>query len=72
MEGKLVENFLVHEHFASIGEDEVISFERFYDVVSKWSISQEKLGYDDFAKHEDEVVKEEQLEAFKKMTDRIL
>ncbi len=35
MEGKLVENLLIHEHFAVLAEDEVLSFERFYDLLSK-------------------------------------
>ena len=55
-----------------LGEEDVLAFEKFYDVLSKWAISQDKLSYEDFATHEDEAAKEEQLEAFKKMTDRIL
>ena len=39
MEGRLHETFLTHEHFASLADDEVISFEKFYDILSKWAIS---------------------------------
>ena len=71
MNGKLVANF-TESQFWDLGEQQVLKFEEFYDVLSKWSISQEALSYEDFATHEDEVAKEEQLDAFKKMTDRIL
>ena len=72
MSGKLVAHFVAWEQFPSLGESQVVKFEEFYDVLSKWAVSQDKLTYEDFATHEDEVAKEEQLEAFKKMTDRIL
>ena len=39
MEGKLTDNFQPHEVFPSLQEDEVLTFERFYEVLSKWAIS---------------------------------
>ena len=38
IEGKLVANFVVHENFPHLEEDEVLAFEKFYDVLSKWAI----------------------------------
>ncbi|CDW81612.1 UNKNOWN [Stylonychia lemnae] len=72
IEGKLVANFQIYENFPHLGDDEVVTFERFYDILSKWAIQQDKMSYEDFATFEDEAAKEEQIEAFKKMTDRIL
>ena len=73
MEGRLVEHFDVNEHFRLTKEDEVITFDGFYDILSKWAITQKELDYDDFGKHEDEAGnREEELEAFKKHTDRIV
>ena len=73
MDKKLSEHFKAESMFYStIGEDEIISFESFYEHLSKWAISQDVLEYEDFAKNEDEAAREEELEAFKKMTDRIL
>lgn len=72
MSGKLVTHYKVAEQYPNLDESQVVKFEQFYDALSKWAISQDKLTYEDFATHEDDVAKEEQLEAFKKMTDRIL
>ena len=72
MEGKLEKNFKTEEQFMNVKEDEVISFEQFYEILGKWAISQDKLSYDDFALHEEENARLEELDAFKKMTDRIL
>mmetsp|Transcript_38388 Transcript_38388/g.36756 ORF Transcript_38388/g.36756 Transcript_38388/m.36756 type:complete len:160 (+) Transcript_38388:258-737(+) len=73
MEGKLASNLDAASLFyQNLGDDEVIGFESFYSNFSKWTLQQETLSYDDFAKNEDEVAREEELEAFKKMTDRIL
>lgn len=59
MEGKLIKNLSVNEVFSSLSEDESLAFERFYDVLAKWAISQDKMSYEDFAKYEDEIAKEE-------------
>lgn len=40
--------------------------------MSKWAIHQDKMAYEDFAKNEDEIAREEEIQAFKKLTDRIL
>ena len=72
MEGKLVNNFKVEEHFAKLSEKEVIPFDQFYAILSKWVVSQDKLTFEDFSKIEEEMQREEEIQAFKKMTDRIL
>ena len=41
-------------------------------MPKNWAVSQEKLMYEDIAKHEEELAREEEIEAFKKLTDRIL
>ena len=72
MAGKLVHFFLIDEHFHMIKEEDLIPFEVFYEVILRWSLNQDKMVYDDFALFEDQVSREEEIEAFKKMTDRIL
>lgn len=72
MAGKLNHFFGADDHFHVLKEDEPISFEVFFEVLIKWSMNQEKMTYDDFASYEDSHQREEELEAFKKMTDRIL
>eukprot|EP00349_Pseudokeronopsis_sp_Brazil_P002004 CAMPEP_0202962822 /NCGR_PEP_ID=MMETSP1396-20130829/6876_1 /ASSEMBLY_ACC=CAM_ASM_000872 /TAXON_ID= /ORGANISM="Pseudokeronopsis sp., Strain Brazil" /LENGTH=98 /DNA_ID=CAMNT_0049683617 /DNA_START=435 /DNA_END=731 /DNA_ORIENTATION=- len=73
MDRKLVDRLdAVSEFYPQLGEEEVVTFESFYGHLSKWAVHQDSLNYDDFAKNEDEMAREEELEAFKKMTDRIL
>jgi hypothetical protein len=50
----------------------VLPFEVFYEVLLKWSLNQEKMSYNDFAMFEEQKSEQEEIEAFKKMTDRIL
>ncbi len=71
-DNKLTDNFQVDKLFAFLDENEATTFDHFYDVLSKWALKQEVLDYEDIAKFEDERTRAEEIEAFKKMTDRIL
>jgi hypothetical protein len=72
MAGKLIHFFVIDEHFHMLRDDDRIPFEVFFEVFLKWSLNQEKMSYDDFAMFEDQLNKEEEVAAFKKMTDRIV
>ena len=72
MKGKLIANFFIQEHFGKFPDDEVLGFDKFYGTLSKWAINQDKLSYEDFAHKEDEEQRGRELEAFKKMTDRMI
>jgi hypothetical protein len=45
MGGTMSENFKVEEHFIGLKDDEVILFDKFYEALSKWAISQDKITY---------------------------
>lgn len=61
IDGKLADNFKAQEHFSKLKDDETIPFEVFYNTMAKWALSQEKLSYDDFGKHEEELAREEEI-----------
>jgi hypothetical protein len=72
MAGKLTHYFVVDEQFHTLKDEDVLPFEVFYEVLLKWSLNQEKMSYNDFALYEEQKSEQEDIEAFKKMTDRIL
>ncbi len=72
MNKKLPEHFSVKDTFKEVQSDEVVAFDSFYDAMQEWAITQEKLDYADFAEHEDSKDREEEIEAFKRMTERII
>jgi hypothetical protein len=72
MAGKLIHFFVIDEHFHMLRDDDRIPFEVFFEVFLKWALNQEKMSYEDFAMFEDQLNKEEEVAAFKKMTDRIV
>jgi len=72
MAGKLTHYFVVDEQFHTLKDEDVLPFEVFYEVLLKWSLNQEKMSYNDFAMFEEQKSEQEEIEAFKKMTDRIL
>ena len=72
MAGKLKTFFVIDEHFHMLLDEDVIPFEVFFEVLLKWAMNQEKMTYEDFAMFEDQVTREEEIAAFKKMTDRIV
>jgi hypothetical protein len=72
MAGKLKTFFVIDEHFHMLREDDNIPFEVFFEVLLKWTMNQEKMSYDDFAMFEDQNSRQEELAAFKKMTERIV
>jgi hypothetical protein len=41
-------------------------------VLLKWSLNQEKMSYNDFAMFDEQNKEHEDIEAFKKLTDRLL
>lgn len=53
-------------------DNDHIPFDAFYEVLLKWCLNQDKMVYDDFSLYEEQSQREDELEAFKKMTDRIL
>ncbi len=71
--GKLTHFFVVDDQFHMLkGDNDLIPFDAFYEVLLKWCLNQDKMVYDDFSLYEEQNQREEDLEAFKKMTDRIL
>ena len=72
IEGKLVAHYKVEQQYGQLEKNETIAFEQFFGNLLNWAVSQEKLTYEDIAKHEEELAREEEIEAFKKLTDRIL
>ncbi len=72
MSGKLIHFFVIDEQLHMIKENDPIPFEVFFEVLLKWALNQEKMSYEDFALFEDQNTREEELAAFKKMTDRIV
>ena len=72
MKGHLVTHTQAADTFASLISGEAITFEQFYTILCKWAVTQDKLGYEDFATNEEGEARQEEMEAFKKMTDRIL
>ena len=72
MAGKLVHFFIIEDNFPSLKEEEKISFEAFFDKLVRWALTQEKMTYDDFALYEDQMSHQDEIDAFKKMTERIL
>lgn len=72
MAGKLVHFFVIDDHFYMLKDEDQLPFEVFYEVLLKWSLNQEKMTYNDFAMFEEQNSQQEEIEAFKKMTDRIL
>jgi hypothetical protein len=55
-----------------VRDDEVMLFDKFYEALSKWAISQDQIPYVEFSQHENELAREEEKDAFKKMADRIV
>ena len=59
MNGKLENSFIATPYFTNfynpLTEDDLVQFEDFYDVISKWAVSPEQteLSYEDFAASED-------------------
>ena len=74
MDGKLQKNFDLKKHFGKWDQDDEISFDDLYDIISKWAINEQtELSYDDFANGEKEqAATATQLKDFKKMTDRVV
>ena len=59
MEGKLETSFMATPYFTKfydpLTEDDLVQFEDFYDVISKWAVSPEQteLSYEHFAASEE-------------------
>ena len=74
MENKLVENFKWEKYYTELGDTDAYQFDDFYDVLKSWAVSEENttLNYEDFARLDEEAGKANQLDAFKKMADRVV
>ena len=72
MAGKLTHFFNPEDYLHGLKDDEPLGFEAFFEVLLKWALQQEKMVYSDFAEYEEQSTEKEEIEAFKKMTDRIL
>lgn len=70
--GKLTHFCDIEELLHGLKDDAPLPFEAFFEVLLKWSLNQEKMVYSDFAMFEEQNTEKEEIEAFKKMTDRIL
>ena len=53
MEGQLVKNFNVEEHFGDIKPTDSVQYELLFAKLRKWATEQTLLDYDVFAKAED-------------------
>ena len=74
MQGKLVKNFKTGELFPDLADTDVVAFEDLYYLMAQWSTSEEQLEleYADFAIATEKDGAKTQLDAFKKMTDRVV
>ena len=70
MDRKLIQGFLVEEHFGDLENDEQVGFDHFYDTLSKWATEQSELGYEDFAAMD--MDRKERLDDFKKKVDHMV
>ena len=74
MDGKLVKHFKTEDLFPDLADTDVVAFEDLYDMMAQWGTSEEQqdLDYADFAIATEKDGAKNQLDAFKKMTDRVV
>jgi hypothetical protein len=80
MDGKLDKFFIPHPKFTAfydtLVDEEPVNFEDMYAVLSKWATSEQQtdLEYEDFAAAElpKDTTKDQKVQDFKKMTDRVV
>ena len=74
MEGKLVKYFKTEDLFPDISETDVVAFEDLYDLMAQWATGEDQLDleYADFAIATEKDAGKTQIDAFKKMTDRVV
>ena len=74
MEGKLVKHFKTQDLFPDLADTDVVAFEDLYDLMAQWAQGEDQtdLDYADFAIATEKDGAKTQLDAFKKMTDRVV
>ena len=71
-QGTIKDSINVKEAYSFLGEDEVITFDKFYEVFSKSLLDSEKISYDDVFETAEEQKRKREIEKFKRKTDRLI
>ena len=71
-EGTIKNSVNVSEIYSFLGEDEVISFDKFYETFSKSLLENDTIPYDEIAETAEEQKRKREIAKFKQNTDRLI
>ena len=71
-DGTIKDSIDVKEHYGYLGEDEIISFDKFYEIFSKNLLDSDKIDYEAIIETAEEKKRQKEIEKFKKKTDRLI